>query len=84
MSGVEKAEDAQELRDLIEKHVSETGSQRGRAILERWEETLPLFKKIVPRDEQRMLEAIRRRTSRGMSREQAELEAFYEIGEGEG
>ena len=83
MTAVKTKYDAQELRGLIERHVAETGSPRGRTILEHWEETLPLFKKIMPNDYSRMLAAIGRLEERGVPREQAELDAFFEI-QGEG
>ena len=50
MEAVTAKYDAQELHAMIERHVKETGSPRGKVILENWEETLPLFKKIVPND----------------------------------
>ena len=71
--------DAAELRELIERHAAETGSPRAKTILENWEETLPLFKKIVPNDYSRMLAAIGRLEERGVPRPQAELEAFHEM-----
>ena len=83
MSAVTTKYDAQELRGLIERHTAETGSPRGRTILEHWEEMLPLFKKILPNDYSRMLAAIGRLEERGVPREQAELDAFFEI-QGEG
>lgn len=71
--------DAQELRALIERHVMETDSPRGKTILANWEETLPLFKKVVPNDYRRMLSAISRLEEKGVSREQAEIDAFYTL-----
>ena len=84
MSAVTTKYDAEELRSMIERHVAETGSPRGKTILANWEETLPLFKKILPNDYSRMLAAIGRLEERGMPREQAELEAFGEMQDGEG
>mgnify|MGYP002626980384 FL=1 len=82
MEAVTAKYDAQELRALIERHVAETGSPRGKTILANWEETLPLFKKIVPNDYRLMLAAITRLEEKGISRKQAELEAFYALEEG--
>lgn len=67
---------------MIEHHVNETGSPRGKVILENWEETLPLFKKIVPNDYRFMLSAISRLEEKGISREAAELDAFYALQQG--
>ena len=52
-------------------------------VAENWEETLPLFKKILPNDYKRMLSAITRREERGVPREQAELDAFNAVQRGE-
>ena len=79
MTPVTSKFDAAELRGLIERHAAETGSPRAKTVLENWEETLPLFKKIVPNDYSRMLAAIGRLEERGVPREQAELEAFNEM-----
>ena len=84
MSAVTEKSDAAELRELIERHVAETGSPRGRTILDNWEETLPLFKKILPNDYRRMLAAIYQQLEKGLPREQAEMEAFNNIQREEG
>ena len=52
-------------------------------MLFRSDETLPLFKKIMPNDYRRMLAAITRREERGVPREQAELDAFNAVQRGE-
>ena len=83
MSTVTEKYDAQQLRAMLERHLAETGSPRARTILANWEETLPLFKKILPNDYRRMLAAIRQREERGVSREQAELDAFTAVQRGE-
>ena len=69
--------DIQELRTLIEEHVAATGSPRGKKILAAFKSYIPCFKKIMPRDYDRMLRSIAQLEERGMSREQAEIEAFY-------
>ena len=84
MSAVTEKYDAQTLRAMIERHAAETGSPRARTILENWEETLPLFKKILPDDYRRMLAAIEHLEEKGMPREQAELEAFNTLQSGKG
>ena len=70
-------QDIQELRQLIEEHVAATGSEKGREILAAFKSYIPCFKKIMPGDYFRMIQAIAQREGRGMSREQAEIEAFY-------
>ena len=67
----------EELRDLIAEHVQATGSERGRAILADFEYSAANFKRILPRDYAKMLEAIAQCEGQGMGRDEAELEAFY-------
>ena len=72
-----EAHDIAELRALIEEHVAATGSPRGKQILAAFQSYIPCFKKVMPRDYDRMLRAIAQQEEKGMSREQAEIEAFY-------
>ena len=75
-------QDIQELRLLLEEHVAATGSERGREILAAFKSYIPCFKKIMPGDYLCMIQAIAQREGRGMSREQAEIEAFYSVTRG--
>ncbi len=79
---VTESHDTAELRSLIEAHVAATGSPRGKKILAAFQSYLPCFKKVTPRDYDRMLRAIAQQEEKGMSREQAEIEAFYAIAKG--
>jgi glutamate synthase domain-containing protein 3 len=45
--------DAEMLRAVVGKHVAATGSPKGKRILDRWEQFLPKFVTIRPRDRQR-------------------------------
>ena len=69
--------DIQELKTLIREHVACTGSARGKEILERFEEYLPKFKKIIPHDYERMMSTIVAMEEKGLSPEAAQIEAFY-------
>ena len=69
--------DIAELRSLIEAHVEATGSERGKKILAAFHSYIPCFKKVMPRDYDRMLRSIAQHVEKGLSREQAEIEAFY-------
>lgn len=79
MTGVEEKHDIEELRTLIEKHVAATGSPKGKRILHDFGNYLPYFKKILPNDYSRMLGEISRFEEKGLSRDEAELEAFYSV-----
>ena len=71
-----ESHDIQELKSLIEEHVAATGSPRGRQILAAFHSYIPCFKKVIPKDYDRMLRSIAQYEEKGMSREQAEIEAF--------
>jgi len=43
---------------MIEEHVAATNSETGKEILDHFKEYLPKFKKIIPRDYERMLTRI--------------------------
>jgi glutamate synthase (NADPH/NADH) large chain len=53
---VESDEDAEELKQLIELHQNETQSTVAADILDRWDETLPQFVKVMPIDYKRVLQ----------------------------
>lgn len=69
--------DVQELKEMIQEHVAYTNSARGKEILEHFGEYLPKFKKIMPHDYQRMMNTIVQMEEKGLSSEQAQIEAFY-------
>ncbi|MCD7734159.1 MAG: glutamate synthase subunit alpha, partial [Clostridiales bacterium] len=77
METVTEKHDIMELKSLIQKHVQATGSELGKRILFNFDAYLPNFKKIMPQDYNRMLQAIAQREEKGMTREQAEIDAFY-------
>lgn len=79
MSGISEKSDIECLKTMIENHVKETGSARGKKILDNFDKYLPLFKKIIPTDYQKMLKCTAKYEEKGMSRKEAELEAFYEM-----
>ena len=79
MEAVTEKSDALLLKGLIEEHVAATGSQIGRKILDDLEHYLPCFKKIIPVGYSKMLRAIASFEEKGMSRQQAEVEAFYAL-----
>ena len=71
--------DVMQLKNMITAHVEATGSERGREILENFSEYLPKFKKIIPHDYQDMLQRIAKMEEKGLSNEQAQIEAFYQL-----
>ena len=82
MEAVTERHDGEELRTLIEHHVRETGSPLGKRVLAHFQEYLPKFKKIIPRDYKRMITTIGQMEEKGMSHEKATMEAFYAVRKG--
>ena len=75
---VENKYDRQELRNLIEAHVKATGSELGKIILDNFAYYLPHFKKLIPDEYKRMLTLSAKLEEKGLTGEQAQMEAFYE------
>jgi glutamate synthase (ferredoxin) len=81
MVGLEKVTDAAEaavVRAMIERHFVATNSVRARQVLDAWEQKLPLFVKVMPKDYQRMLACIARVHEQGHTGEEAIMAAFEE------
>ena len=69
--------DVMQLKEIIEEHVACTGSEKGKKILDNFSEYLPKFKKVIPHDYKRMILATVQMEEKGLSSEQAQIEAFY-------
>ena len=81
MISIEKVEnkyDKKELKCLIEGHVEATGSKLGTQILKDFDEYLPHFKKLIPNEYKRMLTLSAKLEEKGLTTDQARMEAFYE------
>ncbi len=82
MSEVNDKYDRQELRTILEDYVKETGSLKASEILADFDQSVTLFKKIIPNDYAKMMSLIGRFEETGISRENAQLEAFLELKKG--
>ena len=81
MADVVTLEDAAEIADvrqMIERHLVYTGSPRANYLLGHWEEMVPRFVKVYPRDYRRMQEALARARHDGLSGDEAVMAAFEE------
>jgi glutamate synthase (ferredoxin) len=67
-----------EVRRLVERHLQHTASVRARQVLDAWDDMLPKFVKVIPRDYKRMLAAITRAEEQGLVGEEAIMVAFEE------
>ncbi len=75
---IESAEEAAEVRAMIERHLAYTQSARARQILDNWDKLQPLFVKVMPKDYRRMLNCIRRAHDQGLTGDEAIMAAFQE------
>ena len=77
MKKVENKTDREELKAIIEKHFEYTGSKKAESILANFDENLSKFKKIIPEDYKKLMGLTVMYEEQGMSREDAQIEAFY-------
>ena len=75
---VDNKYDIEELRHFIEEHVNATGSQKGKEILEQFDEYVKKFKKLIPKEYKKMMFLSAKLEEKGLNTEQAQMEAFYE------
>jgi glutamate synthase (NADPH/NADH) large chain len=73
---VENPAEAEEIKAMIERHITYTRSDWALSILGSWSDSLPKFVKVIPKDYKRMLDAMERMTAAGMSGEEAVMAAF--------
>ena len=71
------AEDRRWLRDMLAKHLAETGSAVAGRLLGSWEEAVEDFVKVMPRDYRRVLEATARALGEGSSVDDAVMAAAH-------
>ena len=71
-------DEIERVRSRIERHVSYTGSVRGKEILDDWPAKAVNFLKIMPQDYERILQAQARAEERGLEGDDAILAAFDE------
>ncbi|MBQ7434057.1 MAG: glutamate synthase large subunit [Lachnospiraceae bacterium] len=77
MEAVTEKYDIIELKSIIQDHVANTNSAKGKAVLENFEAYLPKFKKIIPHEYKKIQNMIVQMEEKGLSSEQATIEAFY-------
>lgn len=71
-----------DLKQMIMDHVNYTNSEIGKKILGSFQEYLPKFKKIIPKDYEKMMNTIVALEEKGLSSERAAIEAFYKVKNG--
>jgi glutamate synthase (ferredoxin) len=81
MVGIEKLDDAEEIaavKALVQKHLDATGSTRAKSLLAQWSTVVAKFVKVMPKDYQRVLVAMKRAHEQGLSGDAAVMAAFEE------
>jgi glutamate synthase (NADPH) large chain len=80
MVGLEQLDDADRatVKSMIEKHAESTGSSRAAIVLINWERYQSCFVKVMPMDYKRVLQALERAKSAGLSGDDALAAAFEE------
>ena len=79
MVALEKIEDAEEIeaiRALVKNHADYTKSQKAFKVLALWEEMVPKFVKVMPKDYKRVLAALKKAEQDGLSGDDALNAAF--------
>ncbi|MCQ2578035.1 MAG: glutamate synthase large subunit [Treponema sp.] len=79
MSELSEEHDIEVVKSLVEKHVKETGSARGKEILADWNASVKSFKKIIPNDYAKVLKEMAAAEAKGLSHDEAVLEAFKKV-----
>ncbi len=69
-------EEAEEVRQMIKRHSEYTKSQKAFKVLALWEEMLPKFVKVMPKDYKRVLQALKKAQDDGLSGDDALNAAF--------
>ena len=77
MEKVESKFDREELWQMLQDHVAATGSEKARQVLDDFDAYLPRFKKIIPGEYKKLMQLSAQFEEQGMSREEAQIEAFY-------
>ncbi len=78
---IEKLENPGEIDDvklMVERHLEYTRSRVAQRVLDKWDEMLPKFVRVIPKDYKRMLAAIDRAYQTGLGGEEAIMVAFEE------
>jgi glutamate synthase (ferredoxin) len=81
MVGLEKLDDPEEINDLyqmIQRHADYTQSQKAADVLAHWQDRIPMFVKVMPKDYKRVLQAIASAIAAGLTGDDALAAAFEE------
>ncbi|MBQ6907345.1 MAG: hypothetical protein IJQ28_03105, partial [Clostridia bacterium] len=74
--------DKEPIKALLSEHYEATKSQKAKKILDNFEKEAGNFKVVVPRDYKRILTEIAKNKAKGMTDDDAEIEAFFAVTKG--
>jgi glutamate synthase (ferredoxin) len=81
MVSLEELEDPDEIEEiwkLIQRHQAYTKSKRAAKVLSSWRKLVPRFVKVMPKDYQRVLQAMKKVKEQGLTGDEAIMAAFEE------
>jgi glutamate synthase (ferredoxin) len=73
---IEDPQEAEEVRQMIQRHADNTNSALALRILANWETFLPKFARVMPQDYERALETLREVQASGLIGDDAVMAAF--------
>ncbi len=76
ISSLDEEEEILEVKAMIKKHVEYTGSKHAKELYDNWNNTLSKLVRVMPRDYKRMIDAIKKFKSEGLSEDKALMAAF--------
>lgn len=78
IEALEEAGEIGEVREMVQKHLLYTGSERAAFVLGNWDLIVTKFVKVIPKDYKRMIQAIKQAHQMGLSGDEAIMAAFEE------
>ncbi len=75
---LDQPDEIQEVRTMVQHHLEYTQSKLAKQMLDLWADMAPRFVKVIPKDYKRVLQALQRVKSAGLSGDEAVMAAFEE------
>ncbi|MBM7570877.1 glutamate synthase large subunit [Aquibacillus albus] len=76
LQSIDDEMEAQEVYQMIEKHVEYTKSINGQQVLDNWDSILPKFVRVIPKDYLEMRQIIHKLEASGLTKKEAAMTAF--------
>ncbi|MGM0545810.1 MAG: glutamate synthase large subunit [Bacteroidota bacterium] len=78
LTSLHDEDEIEEVYQMILSHAEYTDSHRGWKVLAKWQEMIPHFVKVLPKDYKKMQYSIEQAREKGLDQKDAEMEAFLE------